>query len=305
VAKKRKPTALYFTDVVRIDKGGVGLTGHYYASDIKDEQRTAFIIYRNGSWGRVDVPCISHALRFSGDPSDPKRQYLILDRNRGLYRFTPPTDTRFERIFARREGFLTDLRKIAEKWYTVGGHHQIYREQGSGWQAIDEDIYIPGEKGDTKILLSIHGLVESDIYSVGFNGVIFHYNGKAWKQLDSPTNVGLQRVLCVAIDEVYICGNANGLYRGNTRQWYALAEPDEKVTFWDMAFFQGSVYVCTKKQLFVLRGDSLTEVEIPVKGPLGFYRMDADENELWTCGNECLLQFDGRKWKRHVFPDNT
>src|SRR5688572_21702562 len=106
MSRKRKLGALYFTDVTRIDRGGVALTGNYYSSDNEDEQRTAFLTLRNGTWGGLDISGISHALRFTGNPKDPKRQYLILERNRGLYRFTPPSDLRFERIFENREGFL-------------------------------------------------------------------------------------------------------------------------------------------------------------------------------------------------------
>ena len=143
-----------------------------------------------------------------------------------------------------------DLRKIEKRWYIVGGHHQIYVEKGGVWQSIDEGVYIPGEKGETRILLSIHGLKESDIYAVGMNGVVFHYDGKKWTELDSPTNAGLQRVLCVSSDEVYLCGNAKGLYRGNKKQWSALTEADDAVTFWDMAFFRNQVYVWHEEATF-------------------------------------------------------
>jgi len=304
MAKKRKPGALYFTGISRVDKDAVVLTGNYYALEEAAEQRTALLSLKKGSWGSLDLSGIAHAVRYSG-ATKSNREYLVLERNRGLYRITPPEAAHFDRIGAKREGFLMDLRRIEDRWYAAGGHHQVYQENHGVWRAIDEAIHVPGEKGDAKVLLSIHGLSETDIYSVGFNGVLLHYNGKTWKHLPSPTNAGLQRVLCVSKDEIYLCGNANGLYRGNANKWYALTEPDDKITFWDMALFQGRVYLCTKKQLFVIEDDVLREVEIPVKGPLGFYRMDADHDEFWTCGNECLLQFNGKVWKQHVFPDNV
>ena len=89
MSASRNPKPLYFTDVVRIDRGGVGLTGHYRENDETDDPRTIFIIYRKGNWGEVEVNGISHALRFTGDPNDPKRQYLLLERNRGLFRLIP------------------------------------------------------------------------------------------------------------------------------------------------------------------------------------------------------------------------
>lgn len=304
MAETRKPGALYFTDIICIDTDTATLIGHYYAFEDSDEERTVLLSLKKGVWGSLNVSGIAHAVRFDGKPNDPKRQTFILDRNRGLYRVTSK-GVQFDRINEDRQGFLMDLRQISGQWYTVGGHHQIYRQEKSGWRAIDTGVYVSGEAGEAKLLLSIDGLTSKDIYAVGFNGVILHFDGTKWSNLDSPTNVGLQRVLCVTKDEVYICGYGNSLYRGNTKGWLALTEPDDSVVFWDMAYFKGRLYVCTKKALYMVNSnDELEEVEIPVKGPLGFYRMDASDKELWTCGNECVLRFDGKKWSQYIFPDN-
>jgi hypothetical protein len=186
----------------------------------------------------------------------------------------------------------------------LGGHHRIHRLDGKMWKSIDGGVYIASAKGEAKSLASIDGTSASDLYAVGSSGVIFHFDGKRWAAQKSPTEFGLQRVLSVSKDEVYLCGNTNGLYRGSRSSWKALTRYDKSVTFWDMAWFAGKLYVCSKAKLFVLEKDELVEVKIPVRGPLGFYRMDARDGELWTCGNECVLRFDGKKWKQYVFPDN-
>lgn len=301
MAKKRKPGALYFTDVARAGSNSVILVGNYYALEGKTEQRIALLSFKNGVWGGIDLAGVAHAVRLQ----DSKKGYLVLERNRAVYSVLPPDQLEYTKIDENREGFLMDVRRIGAHWYAVGGHHQIYRGEGTTWIAFDDDVYVPGEDGETKMLLSVDGSSESDIYAVGFDGMILHYDGKAWTAIDCPTNVGLQRVLCVGSDEVYICGNGNTLIRGSVQGWTPLTEPDESITFWDLAYFRGEIYVCTKHRLFKLVDDQLEVVEIPVKGPLGFYRMDSDEKELWTCGNECLLQFDGRTWTQHVFPDNA
>lgn len=304
MVKNRKSGALYFTDIAQVEKDTVVLTGNYYALEETEEERTALLSLKKGIWGGLDLSGIAHAVRFRGDSRERRKEYLVLERNRGLYRIVPPKGVKFEMINENREGFIMDLRQIAGSWYAVGGHHQIYREDNGRWNPIDSSVFIPGEEGEAKILLSIDGNSETDIYTVGFNGVIFHYNGISWKLLDSPTNLGLQRVLCISKEEIYICGYGNSLYRGNKKEWRALTEPDDAITYWDMAYFKGRVYVCTKKKLFEIQNDQLKEVNIPVKGPLGFYRMDSDEYELWTCGNECLLKFDGENWEQYIFPDN-
>ena len=46
------------------------------------------------------------------------------------------------------------------------------------------------------------------------------------------------------------------------------------------------------------------KIVIDVEDPLGFYRMDCNENQLWTVGNECILKYDGKKWEQFKFPLN-
>ncbi|WP_372623351.1 hypothetical protein [Falsiroseomonas sp.] len=277
-------------------------TGQLYSLEDSNDRRTGVPTVHNGEWASYGVLSgILHAIRFT---EDPERQLLLLARAHGLYRISKKGIS-FEDIGKDDEGFLMDLRRIGARWYAVGGHHHVYREEATGWQRFDQGVHIPDEPGEARILLSIDGVAEDDIYAVGFNGVILHHDGSAWAELESPTNVGLQRVLCVSRDEVYICGYGNALYRGNRTGWQALTAPDENVVYWDMARFHGRIYVCTKQRLFVLNGDRLDEVDIPVEGPLGFYRLDASDTELWSCGNECVLRFDGTTWTQYVWPDNA
>ncbi|GAB6907589.1 conserved hypothetical protein [Desulfosarcina cetonica] len=302
--KKRKLGALYFTGLDIVDDDIVVLTGHYYALENTDDERTAFLSFNKGVWGSLNVSGISHAIRFKPGSKTIKRECLLLERNRGLYRIATATDVKFERIAEKRDGFLMDLRQIAGHWYAVGGHHQVHVEQNGHWTPFDNGIYVPGEAGEAKILLGIDGLSQDDIYAVGLNGVIFHYDGVSWKLMDSPTNLGLQRVLCINKDEVYLCGNGNGLYRGSKNTWVPLTDPDKSVTFWDMESFQGEVYACTKEALFKIKNDQLSKVDIPLDGPLAFYRMASNKSQLWACGNECLLRYDGKRWKQYAFIDN-
>ncbi|EAR22487.1 beta propeller repeat protein [Nitrococcus mobilis] len=304
VSTRKKPGTLYFTDVARLSVGAVVLTGNYYSLEDNSEERIALLSLTSGRWGGMDLSGIAHAVRCRGKLDDCQREYLILERNRGLYTVTPPSNVQFERIDTHRRGFLMDLRYIGGAWYAVGGNHQIYRQDGSGWRPFDYGVYIPGSDGEAKILLSVDGTASDDIYAVGMNGVVLHYDGISWKRIDAPTNCGLQRVLCVDRNEIYVCGYGNCVYRVEGGIWHNLINEPSETVYWDMALFRGNIFVCTKDTLFRVRGDALEEVNIPVEGRLNFYRMASDGNELWTCGGECLLRFDGSQWERYQFPDN-
>ncbi|HTO69771.1 MAG TPA: hypothetical protein VMR31_07910 [Myxococcota bacterium] len=305
MAKKRKRGALYFTSIARAGDDSVALSGNYYIYEDGDEKRTALISLKQGHWGALDVSGIVHAARIIGTFPSGKWTMLGLTQSGGVYRASP-SGVKFAMIDEERPGSLMDLRQIGGKWYAVGGHLRIHREDRAGhWTAIDDDVYLEDEKGNTKLLLSIDGTSGSDLWTVGYNGTVLHYDGSSWSSVESPTDYGLQRVLCPKKGVVYVCGYGNSLFRRNAKGgWDALTEPDEDIVFWDMAWFQDELYVCTKKDLFVLRDGELEKVKPKVDGPLGFYRMDADDGELWTCGNECVLRFDGKKWKQFVWPDN-
>jgi hypothetical protein len=300
---KRKPGALYFTDVAIARDDEIILTGNYYDLEDSREERIALLSLIKGKWGGMDLSGTAHAVRVGWYGSE--KAYYVLERNRGLYVARPTGTVQFVEIARNRQGFLMDLRKIGRCWYAVGGHHQVHKMVSGSWISIDDDIRIDGSAGVGALLQSVDGTSESDVYAVGFDGIILRHDGKSWYQIASPTNLGFQRVLCVAPDEVYICGNARGLYRGDRTYWYELTDLDESETFWDMAYFQETLYVCSKKKLYKLVNDELVEVKIAVKGPLGFYRMSCNEGQLWTCGNECLLKFDGSKWTQYRFPDNV
>ncbi len=299
----RKPRAMYFSGVAAAGKARAVVAGHLWAHEQSGEQVTAAHLIEGGEWRSLrGYTGIVHAVRH--DPG-ARFEFLLAERAGTLYRVSAAAEFEFETISETREGFVMDLRKIGSHWYVAGGQRQVLRKEGSRWRGIDDGILVPTDEGHALLLQSIAGPTEQDIYGVGSGGAMFRYDGHRWRELESPTDYDLERVLCVSEDETWVCGEGGSLYRGDGDTWRALLEPAEDVTFWDMARFRDRIYVCTDKQLFVIDDDEPTPVEIDVDGPLEFYRLDAGDTDLWAIGGECVLQFDGRVWRQHVCPDNT
>lgn len=302
--KKRHPEAVYFTDVSIVKNDHVLFTANYYALENSIEEKTAIISLKEGKWGGTNLQGIAHALMVDHINSK-QRVIYVLDRNRAVYKLDSSIQGDWIRINESRNGFLMDLNKIGGDLYAVGGNHQIYHEVAGNWNAVDDGVYINGAKGGAKILTTIDGINKDNIYAAGMNGVILYYDGKRWDRLDVPTNVGIQKILCVSDKTVYACGYENLLMRGNSNGWEVLTELDDSIVYWDMCKYKDDIFMCSKTNIFRLSDSGFPiQEDINVERPLGFYRMDANQEQLWTVGNECVLKYDGKKWEQFKFPLN-
>jgi len=105
-------------------------------------------------------------------------------------------------------GFLYE----AGTGFTTGG--ATFHYTGDTWAPIDP-------AGVTTPLRSINGTANDDIWTVGDEGVILHYNGSSWQAETSPTQDNLYAVWSVARDDVWIAGADGVLLHDTGSGWQA------------------------------------------------------------------------------------
>jgi hypothetical protein len=303
----RPATAKYFTTVIAIAKDTAVLGGHLYVEG-DDPTVTRFSLCNQGSWGHLfDMDDVVYGTtKRPGTATNPRGAICLLGRY-GSYREvvsgTPPTDAS---LSIRDAGYLMDICCVDGCLYACGIQNIVYRESKGTWSRMDTGIFSPlGEQVD-RSLESIDGFSADDIYAVGDEGAIWHWDGTAWIRLESLTNLPFYSVLCASSGDVYIGGSNGLLFKGSASSgWGELT--DHALTtdvIEDMAEFQGHVYLCATEDLLRTDGATLDVVDVPVEGEKAFYAIDAVEDGLWVVGDECVLQFDGTTWVRHVSPDN-
>jgi hypothetical protein len=86
----------------------------------------------------------------------------------------------------------------------------IFRWNGASWSMADDRW---------RVLTSISGTSDTDIWAVGFDGTIVHYDGVAWTQITSPTTQHLSDVWAAAPNDAWAVGTNSTLLRWDGTQW--------------------------------------------------------------------------------------
>ena len=181
--------------------------------------------------------------------------------------------------------------------YACGMNREVFRRAGEGkWTAM----HAPAAEGDDEVagFEAIDGFGADDIYAVGWEGELWHWQGSAWAQGPSPVNVVLSGVCCAGDGNVYACGQAGTLLRGRGQDWEVLETEGLMDDFWDLRWFMGRLYVASMSALYELQGDALVPVDFGRDAPDSCYKLTDAEGVLWSVGQQNICSFDGAAWRR-------
>lgn len=305
---KRPKTSLYFTSVVVVENDLAIIGGHLYLEG-NEPTITRFMACQQGNWGHLfDVSEIVYAATKKPSIKKNGRASFCLLGREGLYRETvtghSPVDTHID---ISKAGYLMDLRYIGKHLYACGVQNQVHCQTSKKWKKVDQGAFSPFKDiEDSTSFESIDGFSEKDIYAVTDGGEIWHWDGRHWKSVESPTTYPLYCVLCSSSGDVFLGGSNGLLFKGRLgKGWVDLSDhnvTDE--TFEDMTEFQGKIYITATELLACTDGSSIKKVTIPIKTKKAFYAIDSLSDSLWCVGDECVLQFDGKNWKQYTCPDN-
>lgn len=201
------------------------------------------------------------------------------------------------KLTAKERGSLRVACSIEGRAYAAGMERQVWRRDGvNKWVAIDETMRPkPGLKSIVGFE-GIDGFSAKDIYVGGWSGEIWHWDGKKWKSVDSPTNAILHNLVC-GDEHVYAVGRLGLVVRGRGSRWKVL-EQEVSEDLRGLAWYRGKLYAASLTQLYVLEGDQFVPVDFEDDRPHTCGHLSAADGVLWSIGSKDLFQFDGKEWTR-------
>lgn len=205
-------------------------------------------------------------------------------------------------------GYLQEIREIGQSLVACGVNNQVYRRQANGtWALLNgSGLELRTQLEDITMLNSIDGTSESDIYTCGLQGQLYHFDGRKWTRLVLRTDENLNCVRCVSTKEVWVCGKNGTLLVGNAVDGFKdVSSIDDNQAFWSLTKFKGIVYVSSLDAgLFAYDGKSISEVDTGFASGLWVYELDSVPETLWSFSPKEIASFDGLAWKRVHHPDN-
>lgn len=183
-------------------------------------------------------------------------------------------------------GHIRDLRGIGKTLYACGMGRQVYRRDGPGrWARQDQGAVVPPDRAAVTGFNSIDGLSEDDIYAVGYGGEIWRRLDERWQQIESPTNVILHRVRVIKKKLAYAAGQRGVLLRGSGNSWQAIKQETTEDNLWGMEWFKGSLYLSSEDAIYRLNDrDELDVMDTPGIDTCG--HLHANDGVMWSFGTK-------------------
>jgi hypothetical protein len=199
-------------------------------------------------------------------------------------------------------GYVNTIKNIGGELYVCGYGRQVYRRRNGAWASISDAILTrqPGRG-----FFDIDGADPEHIYAVGWHGEIWVYDGSAWQQDDSPTNVHLNSVRCLSSENVWIAGNDGTVLHGRFGSWDVIKNDEITCHWYGIEEFNGKIYLANNGLLGVVDGNKLALLDPGLGRPVTTHKLHAKDGLLWSIGETDVLRFDGSSWQEMVHPDNV
>lgn len=260
------PSSIYFTSVAAIAEDFAVIGGHLYIEETSPT-KTRFFVCSGGEWFQFfDFDDVVYALAKAPNVTPGFRDNLFVMGRTGLFReVAQGKQAEDYQLNISGAGYLMDLQSINGALFACGVQNIVYKKSAMQWSRLDGHIFNEIGLVVDRSLEAIDGFSDDDVYAVGLNGAIWHWNGDLWTSIESPTNLPLYCLKCASDGDVYIGGGGGLLLKGNKEGWTDLTNPTiSDKSFQQITEFAGKIYIAAIDKLISVTGHQMVEVNVPV-----------------------------------------
>jgi hypothetical protein len=154
-------------------------------------------------------------------------------------------------------------------------------------------------------LRAVWGSGPNDVWAVGVRGTILHYDGRAWRRVESGITEDLSGVSGTSSDDVWIVGSAGTVLHYDGSSFDAGLGPGTALELHDVAAADGAVWIAASEELPYSENAAVFHFDGFVWGawdPAGdafndYFGVFANAwHDVWVTGVE-TFHFDGLEWQ--------
>jgi hypothetical protein len=214
-------------------------------------------------------------------------------------------------------GYLTRIRCVDGDLYACGDQNQVYKRNNGQWNHIDDGILvsssfeIPAKAKNMRAailnavredscLYDIAGQSSNDIYAVGANGCILHYNGRKWSRLKQITAADLYEIHLTESNDLIIVGSKGTVISGNQKSGFKV-ELRKKYDsdFTSISEHQGELFIGASDGIYKKTDTTL------IRLPLNLHdisNIESSGNVLWAASSNKILKYENQQWSviKHI-----
>ncbi len=194
------------------------------------------------------------------------------------------------------------LKNIDGSVYGVGPLRDVRQRIGVGeWEIAEELEDIPGiEQTSEEGFDDIDGFSKDDIYAVGGERDVWHFDGENWNPIDIGRRpFHCKCVVCAEDGYVYIGGENGAIARGRGDEWKTYFPEDSEEDFFSIVSYRGRVFAGTEEDTFIIGEDLIPQpydFENQLLPIAGRFMYTAYDRLLIISNFNQVAFFDGEKW---------
>ncbi len=166
---------------------------------------------------------------------------------------------------------------------------QVLKWDGIKWSATHTSAMAGSFAG-------VGGSGDSDVWAVGYGGVIMHFDGSAWSAQPSGTTVYLSSVSAISASDAWAVGDGVSLHFDGTR-WSIVPLPMPALLTRVLALSPTEVWAVGTGGL-ILRWDGRAWIVVPSGTTDHIGDIGGVHGNLWAASMGGALHFDGNKWSK-------